>query len=91
MCGPNIVKTLRKSPKTPTVGAGIPFDPQSIKFYGPKDFGIEDRMGQWLLISQLNLFAFLVLFVQFQTNTKDIAGKTAGADEDDNSTVGPKS
>ena len=39
-------KNFRKKSDDSHSGRGTPFDPQSIMIYGPKDFGIEDSMGQ---------------------------------------------
>ena len=39
-------KNFRKESDDSHSGRGTPFDPQSIMIYGPKDFGIEDSMGQ---------------------------------------------
>ena len=39
-------KNFRKEPDDRQSGRGTPFDPQSIMIFGPKDFGIEDGLGQ---------------------------------------------
>ena len=39
-------KNFEKKSNDTYSGRGTPFDPQSIMIYGPKDFGIEDDMGQ---------------------------------------------
>ena len=43
---PGSEQNFRKESDVTHSGRGTPFDPQSIMIYGPKDFGIEDGMGQ---------------------------------------------
>ena len=43
---PGSEKNFRKESDDTHSGSGTPFDPQSIMIFGPKDFGIEDDMGQ---------------------------------------------
>ena len=43
---PGSEKNFRKESDDTHSGSGTPFDPQSIMIFGPKDFGIEDSMGQ---------------------------------------------
>ena len=39
-------KNFRKESDDRQSGRATPFDPQSIMIFGPKDFGIEDGLGQ---------------------------------------------
>ena len=39
-------KNFRRESEDTHSGRGTPFDPQSIMIFGPKDFGIEDGLGQ---------------------------------------------